>query len=64
MKLLALDTSMAACSAAILDTDRDIILARRWVAMERGHAEALAPMVAEVLRAGGRLYPRDSTVSR
>ena len=58
MKLLALDTSMAACSAAILDTDRDVILARRWVAMERGHAEALAPMIAEVLQEA-ELHPRD-----
>jgi tRNA threonylcarbamoyladenosine biosynthesis protein TsaB len=49
---------MAACSAAILDTDRDVILARRWVAMERGHAEALAPMVAEVLQEA-ELHPRD-----
>jgi tRNA threonylcarbamoyl adenosine modification protein YeaZ len=53
MKLLALDTAMAACSAAILDTDRDVILARRWAAMDRGHAEALAPMVEAVLRESG-----------
>ena len=58
MKLLALDTSMAACSAAILDTDHDVILALRSAAMERGHAEALAPMVAEVLQEA-KLRPRE-----
>ena len=38
MTLLALDTSMAACSVAVW---RDGILAHRFAAMERGHAEAL-----------------------
>ena len=47
MKILAVDTALGACSAAVLDDDA--VLARRFVAMERGHAEALAPMVAEVM---------------
>jgi tRNA threonylcarbamoyladenosine biosynthesis protein TsaB len=41
--LLAVDTALGACSVAILDGDT--VLAHRYVAMERGHAEALAPMV-------------------
>lgn len=48
MKILAVDTALGACSAALLEDDR--VLARRFTAMERGHAEALAPMVEEVMR--------------
>ncbi len=48
MKILALDTALGACSVAVLDDDR--VLAHRWTAMERGHAEALAPMADEVVR--------------
>ena len=47
MKILAVDTALGACSAALLE--EDCILARRFAAMERGHAEALAPMVEEVM---------------
>ncbi len=53
MKILSLDTAMAACSAAVVDTDRLLPLAAAFQPMERGHAEALAPMVAEVMRASG-----------
>ena len=47
MKLLAVETCLGACSVALLDGDA--VLAHRWQAMERGHAEALAPMVDEAL---------------
>ncbi len=47
MRLLACDTALGACSAALVEDGRT--LAHRWVAMERGHAEALAPMVEEVM---------------
>ncbi|MFO1121590.1 MAG: tRNA (adenosine(37)-N6)-threonylcarbamoyltransferase complex dimerization subunit type 1 TsaB [Hyphomicrobiales bacterium] len=53
MRLLALDTSMAACSAAVFESERGRILAHRRVAMERGHAEALAPMIEAVLAEAG-----------
>lgn len=53
MKILSIDTAMAACSAAIVDTDASQPVAQAWAAMERGHAEALPPMVAEVMRASG-----------
>ncbi len=43
MKLLAVDTALGACSVAILDGDN--VMAHVFEAMERGHAEALAPMV-------------------
>lgn len=50
MKLLAVDTALGACSAALLDDDG--VLAHDLVAMERGHAEALAPMVQVLMRQG------------
>jgi len=46
--ILAVDTALGACSAALLNGDA--LLARRHVAMERGHAEALAPMVKAVMQ--------------
>ncbi|MGH6619008.1 MAG: tRNA threonylcarbamoyladenosine biosynthesis protein TsaB, partial [Alphaproteobacteria bacterium] len=49
MKLLAIDTATSACSVALLAGDR--IVADRSADMQRGHAEALMPMVAEVLAA-------------
>ena len=51
MKILAADTALGVCSVAILDDDK--VLAYRFVAMERGHAEALAPMADEVMRESG-----------
>lgn len=51
MKLLAVDTALGACSVAVLDNER--VLARRFVPMERGHAEALAPMVDDAMREAG-----------
>jgi tRNA threonylcarbamoyladenosine biosynthesis protein TsaB len=40
---LAVETCLGACSVALLEDDT--VLAHTWQAMERGHAEALAPMV-------------------
>jgi tRNA threonylcarbamoyladenosine biosynthesis protein TsaB len=47
MKVLAVDTCFGACSVAILDGEK--ILAHRFERMERGHAEALAPMVSAAM---------------
>ncbi|MBC8038643.1 MAG: tRNA (adenosine(37)-N6)-threonylcarbamoyltransferase complex dimerization subunit type 1 TsaB [Rhizobiales bacterium] len=47
MKLLALDTAMAACSVAVHQSGD--VLAEAFVAMDRGHAEAIAPMVRDVM---------------
>src|SRR6201999_3092160 len=47
MKLLACDTALGACSAALVEDGR--VLAHRFAVMERGHAEALAPMVEETM---------------
>ena len=51
MRLLAVDTALGACSAAVLDNDS--VLARRFEPMERGHAERVAPMVREVMDEAG-----------
>lgn len=59
MNVLALDTSMGVCSAAVLCTrDSSRTLFVREEAMPRGHAEALMPMVEEALNEAG-LAPRD-----
>jgi tRNA threonylcarbamoyladenosine biosynthesis protein TsaB len=51
MKILAVDTALGACSVAVLDDGK--ILAHKFVLMDRGHAEALAPMVEETMRDAG-----------
>jgi tRNA threonylcarbamoyladenosine biosynthesis protein TsaB len=56
MMILAVDTALGACSVALLDDDR--ILAHRFVTMERGHAEALAPMVQETMGVAGISFAR------
>jgi tRNA threonylcarbamoyladenosine biosynthesis protein TsaB len=50
-RILAVDTCFGVCSAAVVDKER--VLAARHVAMERGHAEALAPMVEAVMNEAG-----------
>ena len=49
MRILAIDTALEACSAAVLETGPGGIVARESIAMSRGHAEALMPLVARVL---------------
>ena len=50
MRVLALETAGAACSVALWDEGR---LTARFHAAGRGHAEMLAPMIAEVLAEAG-----------
>ncbi len=54
MNILALDTSMGACGAAVLlagaDAERVVLIEE---SMARGHAEALMPMVAEAMAGAG-----------
>lgn len=59
MNILALDTSMGACSAAVLRTDGHTCrLHALLVEMPRGHAEALMPMIEEVM-ADAEIEARD-----
>ena len=46
--ILALDTSTAACTAALLEKDGTIVASRDEV-IGRGHAERLVPMIEEML---------------
>jgi len=50
MRVLAIDTALAACSAAVLDTERGEPLACESHPMIRGHAEALLPLVGRVMQ--------------
>jgi tRNA threonylcarbamoyladenosine biosynthesis protein TsaB len=49
MRIFAIDTALEACSAAVLDTELGAIIAHESQPMQRGHAEALMPMVKRVL---------------
>jgi tRNA threonylcarbamoyladenosine biosynthesis protein TsaB len=49
MRVLAIDTALEACSAAVLDGARGGIIASETIAMSRGHAEALMPLIARVM---------------
>jgi len=53
MRVLAIDTALAACSAAVLDTEHGGIVAAESLPMTRGHAEALMPLVARVMDQAG-----------
>lgn len=50
MRVLAIDTALAACSAAVLDTEYGGIVASESLPMLRGHAEALLPMLQRVMQ--------------
>ena len=53
MLILAIDTALDACAAAVLDTDASKIVAQESLPMKRGHAEALMPLIARVMKASG-----------
>jgi tRNA threonylcarbamoyl adenosine modification protein YeaZ len=51
MRILAIDTALGACSACVLDAGEAQPLASEQLAMDRGHAEALMPLVERVMKA-------------
>ena len=53
MLILAIDTALDACAAGVLDTDAARIIAQESQPMKRGHAEALMPLIARVMKASG-----------
>jgi tRNA threonylcarbamoyl adenosine modification protein YeaZ len=53
MRVLAIDTALEACSAAVLDTEQGGISARESLPMVCGHAEALLPLIARVMDSAG-----------
>lgn len=52
MRVLAIDTALEACSAAVLDPAGGIT-ASESLAMTRGHAETLMPLIARVMNGAG-----------
>lgn len=53
MLILAIDTALDACAAAVLDTDAGKLIAQESQPMKRGHAEALMPLIARVMKDSG-----------
>jgi tRNA threonylcarbamoyladenosine biosynthesis protein TsaB len=53
MLVLAIDTALDACAAAVLDTEAGQLVAWESQAMKRGHAEALMPLIARVMTQSG-----------
>ena len=53
MRVLAIDTALEACSAAVLDTEHAAMSVHESLPKLRGHAEALMPMIARVMDRAG-----------
>lgn len=53
MLILAIDTALDACAAGVLDTDLGKLIAQESQTMKRGHAEALMPLIARVVKEAG-----------
>src|SRR5437762_9722422 len=53
MIILAFDTAMAGCSAAGYDADAKRVLAERFLAMSKGHADAIAPLIRDIMEEAG-----------
>ncbi len=51
MLVLAIDTALDACAAAVLDTEANALVACESLSLGRGHAEALMPLIARVMSA-------------
>ncbi|WP_036259091.1 tRNA (adenosine(37)-N6)-threonylcarbamoyltransferase complex dimerization subunit type 1 TsaB [Methylocapsa aurea] len=49
MKILAIDTALPAVSACVIDDEAEAAEVRETIAMERGHAEALMPLIDRVM---------------
>jgi tRNA threonylcarbamoyladenosine biosynthesis protein TsaB len=57
MLILAIDTALDACAAAVLDTEAGKLVAQESLLMKRGHAEALMPLIARVMQSAGLSFP-------
>ncbi len=54
MRVLAIDTCLAACSVAVLDGERPVVSTSE--PMDRGHQERLAPLAQEVMARAGLAF--------
>lgn len=53
MLILAIDTALEACSAALHNVATDETVARETIPMTRGHAEALIPLIERLMTQSG-----------
>ncbi|RTL53826.1 MAG: tRNA (adenosine(37)-N6)-threonylcarbamoyltransferase complex dimerization subunit type 1 TsaB [Bradyrhizobiaceae bacterium] len=53
MLVLAIDTALGYCAAAVVDTDSKTLRASETLEMQRGHAEALMPLIGRVMEKFG-----------
>src|ERR687898_1354626 len=49
MRILAIDTALSACAACVMDAGAPEPISYETIVMERGHAEALLPLVDRVV---------------
>ncbi|WP_363347628.1 tRNA (adenosine(37)-N6)-threonylcarbamoyltransferase complex dimerization subunit type 1 TsaB [Methylocystis echinoides] len=49
MRILAIDTALPAVSACVLDSDAEEPISAESIDMERGHAEAIMPLIERVM---------------
>lgn len=56
MIVLAIDTALDYCAAAVLDAGAMKMIAQETLEMKRGHAEALMPLIDRVMKASGLAY--------
>ena len=56
MRVLAIDTALEACSVAVLDIAQPQAMVHETLPMERGHAEALMPLIGRVVQKSGLQY--------
>ena len=56
MLILAIDTALEVCAAAVLDTATSKVIASESLGMKRGHAEALMPLIARVMKDSGLAF--------
>ncbi len=63
MKILAIDTALGATSACVFEAGADAPEAIETIAMERGHAEALLPLIDQVMARTAGGFPALSRIA-
>ncbi len=61
--ILAIDTALGAVAACVSDADGIQVLAQERIVLERGHAEALVPLLDRVLAASGCSFDEVSRIA-
>jgi tRNA threonylcarbamoyladenosine biosynthesis protein TsaB len=63
MRILAIDTSLGQVSACLFDLDSQLVLATKSEIVERGHAEILVPLIADLMLDGNCGFDRIDRVA-